>query len=212
MNFLHKIPIFFFSLIYPCKIHGKKNIPEKGTAAVLVCNHFRAIDCGFVARTYGKDMYFLAKKELFKNKFFAKMIKSYGAIPIDREKPDLKSLLLASKVLKEGHKLVVFPEGTRNKENTELQELKGGSAVFAVKAKCPIVPMMLNGKAKALRRTHLIVGEPFELSEFYDCKITPEITEKMDAVVREKMLEQAAQLKEILNSKKKKANNVTDKK
>lgn len=209
MNFLHRIPIFFFSLLYPCKIHGKENIPKKGEPAVLVCNHFRAIDCGFAARAYPKDMFILAKKELFKNKFLAKVLKSYGAIPVDRSKPDLKSILASSKVLKEGHKLIIFPEGTRNTQNEELQELKGGSAFFAVKAKCPIVPMMLNGKARIFRRTHLIVGKPFELTDFYDTKITPEITVKMDEIVREKMLEQQAELKKLL-TKKKKGKNATD--
>ena len=201
MNFLHKIPIFVWSLFYPCKIHGKENIPKEG-ASVLVCNHFRAIDCGFVARAYSKDVFFLAKKELFDNKLLGGIVTWYGAIPIDRENPDLKSLLRASKVLKEGHKLVIFPEGTRNKEGNELQEIKGGSAMFAVKAKCPIVPMMLSGKAKIFRRTHLIVGEPFELSEFYDKKITPELMQEMDNIVAEKMKEQMAILTEKLSKKK----------
>ena len=66
MNFLHKIPIFFWSIFYPIKIYGKENIPSGG--AILVCNHFRAMDCGFVARAYDKDIKFLAKKEIFKNK------------------------------------------------------------------------------------------------------------------------------------------------
>ena len=201
MNFLHKIPIFVWSLFYPCKIHGKENIPKEG-ASVLVCNHFRAIDCGFVARAYSKDVFFLAKKELFDNKLLGGIVTWYGAIPIDRENPDLKSLLRASKVLKEGHKLVIFPEGTRNKEGNELQEIKGGSAMFAVKAKCPIVPMMLSGRAKIFRRTHLIVGEPFELSEFYDKKITPELMQEMDNIVAEKMKEQMAILTEKLSKKK----------
>ncbi|MBE7087250.1 MAG: 1-acyl-sn-glycerol-3-phosphate acyltransferase [Clostridiales bacterium] len=209
MNFWHKIPLFIWSLFYPCKIHGKENVPTTG-ASVLVCNHFRAIDCGFVARVYNKDVYFLAKKELFKNKLLGKIVTSFGAIPIDREKPDLKSLLKASKVLKDGHKLVIFPEGTRNKTNEVLQELKGGSAMFAVKAKCPIIPMMLSGRAKIFRRTHIIVGKPFELSEYYDKKITPEVTEEMDKILYQKMVEQGKILKEILN-KKKKVKNVTDK-
>ena len=173
MNFFHKIPIFFWSWFYPCTIHGKENIPKEG-ASVLVCNHFRAIDCGFVARAYNKDVFFLAKKELFEKKLIAKIIKSFGGIPIDREKPDIKSMLLATKVLKEGHKLVIFPEGTRNKTNDVLMPLKAGSVLFAVRTKCPIVPLRLSKKAKIFRRTHLIVGKPFELSEFYDKKLSDE--------------------------------------
>ncbi len=202
MNFFHKIPIFFFNLLYPCTVHGKENIPKDG-ACVLVCNHYRAIDCGFISNAYNKDVYFLAKKELFKNKLYSKILTSYGAIPIDRDKPEIKSMLKTIKILKEGHKLVIFPEGTRNKVNNELMPLKSGTSVFAVHAKCPVVPLMLSGKAKLFRRTHLIVGEPFEFAEFYDKKITEENLEKMDEILRSKMLEQL----KILNNEIKTKNN-----
>ena len=200
MNFFHKIPLFFFNIFYPYKIHGKENIPEG--AAVFVCNHFRAVDCGFIADAYSKDIYFLAKKELFKNKLLAKIIKSYGGIPVDRENLDMKSMLAALKVLKEGHKLTIFPEGTRNKTGTtELQQIKGGSMIFAVKAKCPIVPFMLSGKAKFLRRTHLIIGKPFELSEYYSKKLTETELDEMEKIVSEKMREQQRILYDILSKK-----------
>ena len=203
MNFFHKTALFCFNLIYPYKIFGKENIPDGG--ALFVCNHFSAIDCGFVADAYNKDIYFLAKKELFKNKLIGGIIKSFGAIPIDREKADVKAMVSAIKVLKDGHKLVVFPEGTRNKTGTdELQSIKGGSAVFAVKSKCPIVPMMLLKKAKPFTRTKLIIGKPFYLEDFYDKKITPETVEQMDSIVFNKMLEQHEKLKQITNKKKKK--------
>ena len=197
MNFFHKIPLFFFNIFYPYKIHGKENIPEGG--AVFVCNHFRAVDCGFVADAYSKDIYFLAKKELFKNKFLAKIIKSYGGIPVDRDNPDMKSMLAAIKVLKEGHKLTIFPEGTRNKSGTtELQPIKGGSMIFAVKAKCPIVPLMLSGKARFMRRTHLIIGKPFELSDYYAKKLCDSDLSEMEKIVSEKMKEQQLILFNIL--------------
>jgi len=104
MNFFQKIPIFFFSMLYPMKVYGKENIPEGG--AVLVSNHFRAIDCGFIARICDKDIKYLAKKEIFKNKLISKIVKSYGAIPIDRDNPDMKSLLEAIKEIKKGNKSI----------------------------------------------------------------------------------------------------------
>lgn len=201
MNFLHKIPIFFWSMFYPIKIYGKENIPSGG--AILVCNHFRAIDCGFVARAYNKDIKFLAKKEIFKNKLFSKIVTSYGGIPIDRDHPDMKSLLSAIRAVKDGHKLCIFAEGTRNKSNTnQLQELKSGTALFAVKAKCPIVPIMMYKKAKVFRRTHMIIGKPFTLEQFYDKKLSQDEQDAMDNIVRQKMIEQQDVLTEIINSKK----------
>lgn len=200
MTFFHKIPVYIFSLFYPCKIIGKENIPKGG--AVLVCNHFRAIDCGFIALAYSKDIKFLAKNELFKNKLVGKVLKSYGGIPIDRDNPDMKSMLSCIRYVKDGHKLCVFPEGTRNKTGTtELQSIKGGSAVFAVKAKSPIIPMMLSRKAKIFRKTHLIIGKPIDLEEYYGKKLNNEDIEKLDEILRDKMLEEQARLEKLTKKK-----------
>ncbi len=201
MNFIQKIPLKIFNFFYPLKIYGKKNVP-KGKA-VLVSNHFHALDCGFLASVYNKDLYFLSKKEIYKNKLISKLIISYGGIPIDRDNPDMKSLMTAIRVLKDGHKLAIFAEGTRNKTGTdELQPIKGGAIVFAVKSKSPIVPIMILKKLKFFRKSYLIVGEPFELSEFYDKKYTDEDLKKMEELVAKKMKEQHEKLKQILIEKK----------
>ena len=202
MNFLHKIPIFFFSLLYPMKVYGKENIPKGG--AVLVCNHFRAIDCGFIARICDKDIKYLAKNELFKNKLLSKIIRSYGGIPINRDNPDMKSLLEAIKEIKKGNKLCIFPEGKRNVTGTsDLQEIKGGSVIFSVKAKCPIVPIMMLKKARIFSKTKIIIGKPFELSDYYGKKLSEEDIDLLDQIVREKMIEQQNILKQLSSKVKK---------
>lgn len=202
MNFFQRIPIFFFSLLYPMKVYGKENIPEGG--AVLVSNHFRAIDCGFIARICDKDIKYLAKKEIFKNKLISKIVKSYGGIPIDRDNPDIKSLLEAIKEIKKGNKLCIFPEGKRNVSGTsDLQEIKGGSVIFSVKAKCPIVPIMMLKKAKMFSKTRIIIGKPFELSDYYGKKLSEEDIAYLDQIVREKMIEQQDILKQLVAKGKK---------
>ena len=202
MNFFQRIPIFFFSLLYPMKVYGKENIPEGG--AVLVSNHFRAIDCGFIARICDKNIKYLAKKEIFKNKLISKIVKSYGGIPIDRDNPDMKSLLEAIKEIKKGNKLCIFPEGKRNVSGTsDLQEIKGGSVIFSVKAKCPIVPIMMLKKAKMFSKTRIIIGKPFELSDYYGKKLSEEDIAYLDQIVREKMIEQQDILKQLVAKGKK---------
>lgn len=201
MNFVQKIPVYVFSLFYPIKVYGKENIPKGG--AVFSCNHFRAIDCGFIALISSKKTKYLAKKEIFKNKFVSKVVKSYGGIPIDRENPNVKSLLEAIKALKSGNKLLIFPEGTRNISGTnQLQEIKGGTVIFSVKARCPIVPIMMLNKAKVFRTTKIMIGKPFEFSEYYDKKIDDEDIAAMELVLRQKMIDTQNQLIDLLSKKK----------
>ncbi len=205
MNFFQRILFRIFKFLYPSKIYGLENVTEGG--AVVVCNHFSVVDCGFMLKLTRKKMYFLAKQELSKNKIFWKILSSYGAIAIDRDNPSVKTLFTAFKLIKKGHKLVIFPEGTRNKTRTsELQTIKSGSAVFAVKAKCPIIPVMILKKARMFRKTHVLVGKPFTLEEFYSRELDESTTKEMDDVIASKMKEVQGELNELLLSKKKKKN------
>ena len=205
MNWFQRFIVNFACIFYPVKFYGLENIPEGG--AVLVSNHLSLIDSLYLRKMYKKEMYFLAKKELFKKKCMAKLLGSFGAIPIDRDKPDIKSLLAAANVLRRDCKLLIFPEGTRNRTGTtELQPLKSGSVVLAVKAKKPIVPIIILKKAKIFRRNKMIIGEPFSFDEYYDTKITDEIIFAMDEIVKEKMTEQQQKLIYMANKSKKAVN------
>ena len=193
---------FLFSLFFPSKVYNKENLP-KGRA-VFVANHYTALDPCYMFRFYKKNIYFLAKKEAMQKKVSSALLKNAGAIPIDRENNDVRAMMNAMKVLKEDNKLVIFPEGTRNKKSEELQELKGGAGLFAVRTKSPIVPVMFYNRAKIFRRVYFIIGEPFELTEYYDKKLTQEDYEKIDSIIREKMIETRKKLIELREKKKKK--------
>lgn len=203
MKFWQKIPQALAKMLYPYKIYGKENIPEG--SVVFVSNHFSMIDCTYLLGLYEKDLYFLAKKEIFEKKFLNWLFTSYGGIPVDRDNVDIKSMMAVLRILKSGGKLVIFPEGTRNKtKTTELQPLKNGVVVFAHRAKCPIVPVMILKKARLFRKAHVIVGKPFEFSEYYEKKLSEEDICVMGSVVAEKMREQYRILEKMLNNKKRK--------
>ena len=183
-RFLFWLPL---SILYPTKIVGRKNLP-KGRA-ILTANHTSALDIVLIlAHTFEKK-YTLAKKELFKNKLVGAILRSYGGISIDRGNNDIGAIKKALKVLKNNKKLIIFPEGTRNKneDTSELMEVKLGTAMIAIKSKSPIVPVWISRRPKLFRMTKVIIGEPFELSEFYDQRLNNEILEKATETVAEKI-------------------------
>lgn len=205
-QFIIRVGYAIFSLIFPSKFYNKENFP-KGKA-VIIANHYSVLDPCFIFGLTKKEVYFLAKKEAIKENWTGKFLRSLGAIPIDRENNDVRAMMTAMKVIKgdTNNKLVIFPEGTRNKVDNNIQELKGGAGLFAVRTKTPIVPMIFYRKAKAFRRTKIILGEPFELTEFYDKKIQKEDVELIDKILREKMVQEQEKLYAIINDKKKKGN------
>ena len=98
----------------------------------------------------------------------------------------------------------MFPEGTRNHTEEELLPLKGGAAMFAIKARVPVYPVMCPHKTRLFRRTKILVGDPIDLSAFYERRLTAEDYAAAEEVIREKMLETKRAAVEAFGKKKKK--------
>ena len=131
-----KVPIYkiarpFLSVIYKLwynpKIIGKDNIPTKGSF-LLVGNHTHLMDqCNVIISTK-RYIRFLAKAEYFdpNNKVgkFAWFFRGTGCIPVYRNQKDPEAKDIALEVLKSGHVIGLFPEGTRNRfKEEEIKEL-----------------------------------------------------------------------------------------
>ena len=183
---------FVFLVMYPMKIEGKKNL-KKAKGAVVACNHYSNLDgvllCAKVFRfPYSRKL--LAKKELSKNRFFGWVLKGIGAIFIDRNSLDREAMREADKNLKKGKKLIVFPEGTRNKnqETEDMGEVKSGVIFFAKKASVPIIPMRIVHRSKMFKRNKLVIGEPYFVGETGKKSTEEEVkilTEKMNSLATE---------------------------
>ena len=126
------------------------------------------------------------------------------AIPVSRDGQDAKAVMTALRYLKNGDKISMFPEGTRNRTDEDLLPLKGGAAMFAIKAKAPVYPVMCPHKTRLFRRTKILVGDPIDLSAFYDRRLTAEDYEAAEEIIREKMLETKRTAIEMFTKKKKK--------
>ena len=61
--------------------------------------------------------------------------------------------------LKNDEGITIFPEGTRNKSGENLQELKSGAALFALKGRASVVPIILLHKQRVFRRNYMYVGK-----------------------------------------------------
>lgn len=190
------------SIAHPTFIYGKKNMP-KGKA-ILCCNHRSNFDIVSFLLHVKEHPKILAKKELFKNKFFGALLKDFGAIPIDRGSTDVNAIKECMKTLKENRKLFIFPEGTRLKDESQIMgEIKSGTTMIAIKTKTPVVPIFLMQQHKAFRKTQFVIGEPFEFTEFYGQKLDEETLERANNILKDKMLQLYYDNKDRLIKKKK---------
>lgn len=194
---------FFVQIIFPYKLIGKEKV-ESGKACILVGNHYRIWDIIHMAYVTKDPVHFIAKQELFENKLIGSIARKIEAIPVARDGQDVKAVMTALKYLKRGEVISMFPEGTRNRSNEELLPLKGGAALFAIRSKAPVYPVMTNGKTRLFRRTVILVGDAVDLSEFYDKKMTAEDYERAEEKIRTAMLNVLHSFPQKKNKKSKK--------
>ena len=106
-----------FHIPYRIRTIGRENLP-KDRGYVLCPNHLSAIDPVFVvlARFWGKKMWVMAKEELFRNPVIAWFFGHVGVFPVARGRGDRSVLDGAIESVRGGRGMLIFPEGTRNKE------------------------------------------------------------------------------------------------
>jgi 1-acyl-sn-glycerol-3-phosphate acyltransferase len=160
------------------------------------------MDIAYPACTTWEGLHYMAKKEVEKMPVVNFLFRKVKGISVNRDGNDVRALLDCFKCLKNGEKICIFPEGTRNKTGAELQPFRHGAAAIAIKAKAPIIPIMIYKKPRYFRMTHVLVGDPVELTEYYDRKLTETDYSEADAKLYNIMLDLRKKHKEFLETKK----------
>jgi 1-acyl-sn-glycerol-3-phosphate acyltransferase len=155
---------FVERILFGFTVTGSNTIPRSG-AVIIATNHISYCDPPVVGSGVPREVHFLAKEELFRNKAFGWLISRYNAIPLRRSVGDVGALKKAVAILKQGKAVLMFPEGTRSLTGRLLKP-KPGIGMIASLASAPVVPAYVNGTnrlgAAFLRRPRLSVsfGEP----------------------------------------------------
>ena len=181
-------PLWF--VLFPTKIVGKRYLKSiKKEATILSSNHQSLNDPIIIKSRVKPTSKMMAKSELFKNKFVAGFLKILGGYPVNREGNDVSAVRTTLSLLKNDKTITIFPEGTRG-DTGELNTLKNGLAMFALKTDAYVVPMFFKKKPRMFVFNTLLIGKPFkfsEIDEFKNQKVTHELIEKASLFLSEKM-------------------------
>ncbi len=202
LNFLRVLVLPVYYLLKPFRYYGTRKVADG--ACVYISNHYTFLDPAYVAATTWEGIHFIGKKSIVNAPLIGAIAKKAKMIPVSRDGNDVRALLDCFKCLKNNEKIAIFPEGTRNKTGVELQTFKHGAAVMAIKAKVPVIPIMMYKKPRFFRCTHILIGDPIELTEYYDRKLTEADFTEADEKLRDCMLEMRKKHTEYLQTKKKK--------
>lgn len=161
---VRRIVGFFMRHIYRLEVHGRENIPQDSERLIICGNHKSNLDPVAISAIFERQIFWMAKKELFENKFFGGFLTKLGAFPIDREGNDLAAIKKSLKILKNEDVLGIFPEGTRVKE-ADYTRIKSGIALIAQKTNSRVLPVYIEGNYKPFRKTRIYFREPVKINK-----------------------------------------------
>jgi 1-acyl-sn-glycerol-3-phosphate acyltransferase len=154
------------------RIVGMEHIPRRG-AVLVVGNHVGTVEPAltgvFIPRL---DVFYLAKSELFRTPLLAWPFRRSHAFPVVRDTPDRAALRVALRLLRDGHVLLVYPEGTRSWDGQILGDTHGGAGFIARHSGALVVPVASWGSERVIPRgswlprradVELRIGAPFRL-------------------------------------------------
>lgn len=138
-----------FRTLFGMRVIGEENLITEGPVLVA-SNHQSFLDPPLIGNLYKTEMVFLARKSLFKGPA-TWVYPQWNAIPVDQDRPDMASLKTIIRKLKEGDRVLVFPEGARTMDGS-LGEAAPGIGLIAAKSGAPIQPVRIRGAREALPR------------------------------------------------------------
>ena len=133
-------------MFYRLKVYGLDHFYPRG--AILAANHTSFLDPPIVSVSWPGIVHFLARQSLFKNKWFGGFIRRLNSHPVSGDTADIAVIKTICALLEEGHKVVLFPEGTRS-ETGEFQPIKPGIGLLVSRSKSAIIPVYVHGAYEA---------------------------------------------------------------
>jgi len=172
-----------FTLGFSLRTFGMRHMPLRGPALV-VANHQSFLDPPMVGVAVRRELVYLARKTLFRNRVFAALIRAYNAVPIDQEGIGKDGIRTILEQLRMGRAVLVFPEGERTPDGS-MVPLKPGIQLLIKRTQAPIVPVGIAGAYQAWPRWRpfpvprplfvpgaegiaVVIGEPVDSRRYID--------------------------------------------
>ena len=160
----------FYGSLYELRVVGaEKMIEDRGT--LYASNHVSFLDPSLMASCFKREINFLARKTLFDASLWKWAFPRLNAIPVDQDRPDFTSLKTIIAKIRQGERVLIFPEGSRSVDGSLLPGSPGVGLVI-VKTGVPVIPVRIFGAFEALPRggktlrpseITVVFGDAFEI-------------------------------------------------
>jgi 1-acyl-sn-glycerol-3-phosphate acyltransferase len=127
----------------PLRDYGAERVPPQG-GVVLAFNHFSWIDPPAFGACSPRTIYYVAKMEAHRVPGLGQLIRVFGTRSVRRGESDREAVRAMREIVREGHALGMFVEGTRQRSGVP-GEAKPGAAMVALQEDVPVVPAAIHG-------------------------------------------------------------------
>ena len=132
-----------FRVVFGLKVEGADRVPSAGRV-LLAPNHRSYLDPPLTGVGAPRELYFLAKIELFKNPILGALFRAWNGFPVRRAGVDKEAIQNIGSLLEQEQAVVIFPEGGRCRTGGFLPAQKG-IAMVALKYQADVIPMYIRG-------------------------------------------------------------------
>lgn len=184
----------FTLVVFRVQTYGQENI-EKDKPYIMCANHTSNWDPPILYTATKREMYMMAKEELFRNKFIYWFANKTNIFPVKRGKKDIESIKKSIKVLNANKILAIFPEGTRNGiiKNGKIQN---GPAYLAARTGVQVIPVKIEGNFKPFTKVKIYYGKPLDFSNYKSKKPEKETLDLISNKITEEIF---GDLKQIIS-------------
>ena len=160
----------------PRRVVNPEKLAEPG-GCLVVGNHASYLDPPMMGSAFPYPIYYVARKTLMSNRLAAFIYEGCQTIPIDQSKLEYSVLKRIVKLVRDGEKVLIFPEGERTYDGKLKEKGETGVGLLIAKTKEPVLPVRLfgayesfprGGKFPRPGRLTLVVGDRIDMSDLME--------------------------------------------
>ena len=130
-------------LVARLRVYGSERVPPAG-GLVVACNHFGWIDPPALGAACPRTLYYMAKVEAHRVPGLGQLMRTFGAFSVRRGESDRDAVRMMRQIVRDGHALGLFVEGTRQRSGVP-GRVQPGAAMVAINEQVPVLPVALHG-------------------------------------------------------------------
>jgi 1-acyl-sn-glycerol-3-phosphate acyltransferase len=149
------------------RVYGAEREPREG-GVVLAFNHFHWVDPPAFGTATPRPIYFMAKIEAHRIPGLGQLIRAFGTFSVRRGESDREAVRLMRQIVRDGHALGLFVEGTRQRGGVP-GNAQPGAAMVAIQEGVPVVCAAIHGtetwRLGNFRKCSIAWGEPMTFND-----------------------------------------------